>query len=104
MVITIIVSTIHNADNLSIEENGTAASSLFQFDTGIGSEVIAADNFSDCSSAFYLIIALAAHSVGDAANPGSATRKLGHQFQVAADLGYPIDGKVIAVFIFIVAK
>ena len=43
MVITIIVSTMHNADNLSIEENGTAASSLFQFDTGIGSEVIAAD-------------------------------------------------------------
>ena len=43
MVITIIVSTMHNADNLSIEENGTAASSLFQFDTGIGSEVIAAE-------------------------------------------------------------
>ena len=38
MVITIIVSTIHNADNLSIEENGTAASSLFQFDTGIGDD------------------------------------------------------------------
>ena len=50
MVITIIVSTMHNADNLSIEENGTAASSLFQFDTGIGSKVIAADKKRQISS------------------------------------------------------